>query len=140
MPQIRAPPAHRYEHVNEMAVQVRLGAAESERLFRLAFTRVDAFAATEPPSDHGGLQLGALRRRMGSEISRGRDQNMATRLALPPFPILTHTSLEYLVDVEACVLAQHRARERGDQHIERVEQQEIACNEAHAPRIRRRQE
>src|SRR5258708_18977552 len=112
MPQIRAPPAHRHEHVNEMAVQVRLGAAESERLFLLAFTRVDAFAAAEPPSDHGGLQLGALRRRMGSEESRGRDQNMATRLALPPFPLLTHTRLEYLLDVQTCVLPQHRAPDR----------------------------
>jgi hypothetical protein len=44
---------------------------------------------------------------MGGEVSPGCDQDVTTRLAIAHSPILGHARLEYLVNVDSSVHAQH---------------------------------
>src|SRR4051794_12370003 len=82
---------------------------------------------------------------MRGNITRNRDQDMATRLALSPIAVLAHARLEHLVGVEACVLAQDRMRQGRDQRVNRVAEQKVLRDKARRGRyralaIQRRQE
>ena len=63
-------------------------------------------AAHEPPGDVGRLQLGAFRRRMGSEIAGDRDEDMPALIAIAPLTELSHAGVQHLVGMETCILAQ----------------------------------
>ena len=67
---------------------------------------------------------------MRGEITGDRDQDVASFVALPPFPVLPHAGFEHLVGVEMSVLAQDRVRQRGDQPIGRMAERQIAGDEA----------
>jgi hypothetical protein len=62
-------------------------------------------AAHEPPGDVGCLQLGAFRRRMGSEIAGDRDEDMPALVGIAPLAELPHAGVQRLVGMETCILA-----------------------------------
>ena len=63
-------------------------------------------AAHEPPGDVGRLQLGAFRRRMGSEIAGDGDENVPALVGIAPLAELPHAGVQHLVGMETCILAQ----------------------------------
>ena len=67
---------------------------------------------------------------MGGNVAGNSNQNLTPRHALTPFPVLLLASLKHLIGMELGVLAQHRARKRGDQQLHRVTDHEITGNEA----------
>ena len=79
--------------------------------------------------DVGGLEGASLGRRMGGEVARDGDQDMAALVGCAPFLILAHARLEHLEGVEARVLAQERMGEGGKQVLGRMAEQEIAGDE-----------
>ena len=83
-------------------------------------------AAHQPPRDVGGLQRRALGRRMGGEIAGDGDQDVPALVGVAPLAELPHAGLQHLIGVEARVLAQQRARERGDERPRRVAEREMA--------------
>ena len=62
--------------------------------------------AHEPPSDVGRLQLGAFRRRMGSEVADDGDEDMPALAGIAPLAELPHAGVQHLVGMETCVFAQ----------------------------------
>src|SRR5215831_2310827 len=54
----------------------------------------------KPPGDVGRLQLGAFRRRMGSEIAGDSDEDVPTLVGIAPLAELPHAGIEYLVGME----------------------------------------
>jgi hypothetical protein len=86
-------------------------------------------AAQEPPGDVGRLQLGAFRRRMGSEIAGDGDEDMPSLVGIAPLLELPHSGFQHLVGMESCVLAQQRPRQRGDQRLHRVTKREMTRDE-----------
>jgi hypothetical protein len=67
---------------------------------------------------------------MGGNVAGNSNQNLTTRRALTPFPVLLRASLKHLIGMELGVLAQHRAGKRGDQRFHSVTENEITGNEA----------
>src|SRR5512144_890970 len=67
---------------------------------------------------------------MGGNIARNGDQDMTSRRAVSPLPILLHAGLEHLIGVEFGVFPQYRAAKRGDQRLYRMAKGEITGNEA----------
>src|SRR6516162_4074824 len=57
-------------------------------------------ASHKPPGDVGRLQLGAFRRRMGSEIAGDSDEDVPTLVGIAPLAELPHAGIEYLVGME----------------------------------------
>ena len=82
---------------------------------------VDSLAKVEAARHRSGLKLSALGRRMGGDVARDCDQDVAPRRALTPLPILLHASLEHLICMEFGVLAQDRARKCGDKRFHRID-------------------
>ena len=76
---------------------------------------VQPAAAHEAPGDVGGLEGTSLGRRMGGEVARDGDQDMAALVGCAPFLVLAHARLEHLEGVEARVLAQERVGEGGEE-------------------------
>ena len=85
--------------------------------------------AHEPSGDVGRLQFGAFRRRMGSEIAGDRDEDMPALVGITPLAELSHASVQHLVGMETCVLAQERSRQGGDQRLHRVTKREMPRDE-----------
>src|SRR6516225_2965484 len=85
-------------------------------------------AAHQPSRDVGCLQQGALRRKMGGQISRNGDKDMPALVVIAPLAKLPHPSLEHLVSVKARILAKERLRERRDQRLGRVTQGKVASD------------
>ena len=96
----------------------------------LVLRLVDSLAEAQATRDHCGLQLCAFSGRMGGNVARDCNQDVTPRRALTPLPILLHASLKHLIGMEFGVLAQHRARKRGDQRLHRMTEDEITGNEA----------
>src|SRR6516165_10983343 len=86
-------------------------------------------AAHEPSGDVGSLQFGAFRRRMRSEIAGDRDEDMPALVGITPLAELSHASVQHLVGMETCVLAQERSRQGGDQRLHRVTKREMPSDE-----------
>ena len=57
-------------------------------------------ASHKPPGDVGRLELGAFRRRMGSEIAGDSDEDVPTLVGIAPLAELPHAGIEYLVGME----------------------------------------
>ena len=76
---------------------------------------VQPAAAHEAPGDVGGLEGASLGRRVGGEVARDGDQDMAALVGCAPFLVLAHARLEHLEGVEARVLAQERVGEGGEE-------------------------
>jgi len=57
-------------------------------------------ASHKPLGDVGRLQLGAFRRRMGSEIAGDSDEDVPTLVGIAPLAELLHAGIEYLVGME----------------------------------------
>jgi hypothetical protein len=55
---------------------------------------------------------------------------MTPRRALTPLPILLHASLKHLIGMKSGVLAQYRARKRGDQRLYRMGKDKVMGNKA----------
>ena len=79
----------------------------------LAVRLIDSLAAAEAARHHSGLELSAFSGRMGGDVAGDGDQDVTSRRALTPLPILLHASLKHLIGMELGVLAKHRARKRG---------------------------
>ena len=76
------------------------------------------FAAPhQPPGDVGRLQRRAFGRRMRRQIAGSRNEDVAARVGIAPYGELPDSRLQHLIGVEACVFAQHRTCERGDQRL-----------------------
>ena len=86
-------------------------------------------AAHEALGDVGGLEGASLGRRMGGEVARDGDQDMAALVGCAPFLVLAHARLEHLEGVKARVLAQERVGEGGEEVLGRMAEQEIAGDE-----------
>jgi hypothetical protein len=67
---------------------------------------------------------------MGGNVAGNGDQNLGSRRALTPFPVLLHASLKHLIGMEFGILAQYGTRKRGDQRLYRMAKVEVAGNEA----------
>ena len=65
--------------------------------------------------DVGCLQRRAFGRRMGRQIAGNRDEDVPAFVRVPPRAELPDSSLQHLIRMKACIFAQHRMRERGDQ-------------------------
>jgi hypothetical protein len=87
-------------------------------------------AAHQPTSDAGCLQQRALRRKMGSQIPCNRDENVPALVASTPLTKLQRTRLQHLVGVKARILTQQRMRERRDQCLRRMIEDEMAGDKA----------
>ena len=57
---------------------------------------------------------------MGSEITGDRNEDMLALVSIAPSKELPDAGFEHLIGVEACVFAQHRKDQRGDQQFWRV--------------------
>jgi hypothetical protein len=90
---------------------------------------VQPAAAHEALGDVGGLEGASLGRRMGGEVARDCDQDVAALVGCAPFLVLAHACLKHLEGMEARVLAQERVGEGGKQVLGRMVEQEIAGDE-----------
>src|SRR5919197_5098955 len=66
---------------------------------------------------------------MCRKIACNRNEVVPALVAVPPCRELPATRLQHLIGVEACILAQHRTRERGDQRLRRRAEREMACHQ-----------
>jgi hypothetical protein len=66
---------------------------------------VDGLAKAEAARHHSGLELSAFSRRMGGDVAGDGDQDVTSRRALTPLPILLHAGLKHLIGMELGVLA-----------------------------------
>src|SRR5271157_4595484 len=57
---------------------------------------------------------------MGGEISGDRNEDVPALVGVAPDGELPDSGFQYLVGMKACVLPQHRMRERGDQRLRRM--------------------
>ena len=62
---------------------------------------------------------------MGSEITGDRNEDMLALVNIAPSKKLPDAGFEHLIGVEACVFAQHRKDQRGDQQFWRVAQRKV---------------
>ena len=99
----------------------------------LVLRLIDSLAAAQATRHHCCLQLCPFSRRMGGNVAGNRDQNLTPRRAPTPLPVLLHASLKHLIGMELGVLAQYRARKRGDKRLHRVTEHEVTGNEPRQP-------
>src|SRR5215471_19540393 len=66
---------------------------------------------------------------MGREIAGNRNENMPALAGVAPRGGLPHSRLQHLIGMEACVFAQQRTRERGDQRLRRMAEREMPCHQ-----------
>jgi hypothetical protein len=83
-------------------------------------------SAHEPPGDVGGLQRGALGRRMGGEVAGYGNEDMPALVAVAPLPELVHAGLQRLIGMEARIFPQQRPRQHGDQRLRLVTKRGVA--------------
>src|SRR6478736_7512521 len=62
---------------------------------------------------------------MGRKITGDRNENMPPLVSIAPRAKLSDAGFEHLIGVEACVFAQHRKDQRGDQQFWRVAQSKV---------------
>src|SRR4029077_16149358 len=67
---------------------------------------------------------------MGRQIAGNRDEDMPALVRVAPRAELLHSRLQHLIRMEACIFAQHRMRERGDQRLRRMAEREMPCHQA----------
>src|SRR6266576_13639 len=66
---------------------------------------------------------------MGRKIADNRNEDVPALVGVAPCGELPDTRLQHLIGVEACIFAQHRTRERGDQRLRRMAEREMACHQ-----------
>jgi hypothetical protein len=89
------------------------------------------FAAVhQTTGDVGGLQQCTLSREMGGQIPVNGDNDVSALVAVAPFAKLSHARLEHLIGVKTGIFAQQRLRQRRNQGVGRVTQQEMPCDQA----------
>ncbi len=64
----------------------------------------------ETARHRGGPQLSAFSARMGDDVAGDGDQDVSSRRAVTPLPILRHASLEHLIGIEFGVLTKPLAQ------------------------------
>jgi hypothetical protein len=94
---------------------------------------MDSPAKAKAMRHHCGLQLCAFSGRMGGNVAGDCDQDVTSRRAPTPLPVLLHASLKHLVRVELGILAKHCARKCGDQRLRRMTEDKMSRNEAAGP-------
>src|SRR6266480_6232197 len=67
---------------------------------------------------------------MGRQIAGNRDEDVPTLVRVAPRAELPDSRLQYLIRMEACIFAQRRMRERGDQRLRRMAAREMPCHQA----------
>src|SRR6516164_3045365 len=67
---------------------------------------------------------------MGRQIAGNRDEDVPALIRIAPRAVLPDASLQYLIRMEACIFAQHRMGERGDQRLRRMAEREMPCYQA----------
>src|SRR5258707_15764601 len=67
---------------------------------------------------------------MGRQIAGNRDEDVPALVRVAPRAELTDSRLQHLIRMEACIFAQHRMRERGDQRLRRMAKREMPCHQA----------
>src|SRR5262245_24996263 len=66
---------------------------------------------------------------MGCKIAGHRDEDVPALVSVAPRSELPDSRLQNLIGMEACILAQHRTRERRDQCLRRMAEREVPCHE-----------
>ena len=62
---------------------------------------------------------------MGGKIAGNRDEDVPALVRVAPRAELPNSRLQHLIRMEACIFAQHRMRERGDQRLRRMAEREM---------------
>ena len=66
---------------------------------------------------------------MGREIAGNRNEDVPALVGVAPYGELPDSRLQHLIGMEACIFAQHRTRERGDQRLRRMAEREMPCHQ-----------
>jgi hypothetical protein len=80
----------------------------------------------EAARHHRRLQLARSVGEWAGKIAGNRYQNVAAFWAMAPFAVLPDPSLQHLIGVEVCILAQNRPREGSDQTLDRMAERRVA--------------
>jgi hypothetical protein len=86
-------------------------------------------ASHEATGDLGGLMARAGRRRMGREVTRGRDEDRRDLWVALPDEALLHGGLQVLDHVEASILAQDRVAQNRNEIGGPPAGGEVGCSE-----------
>src|SRR6266436_9106809 len=65
---------------------------------------------------------------MGRQIAGNCDEDVPALVRVAPRAELPDSRLQHLIRMEACIFAQHRMRERGDQRLRRMAEREMPCH------------
>ena len=66
---------------------------------------------------------------MGRKVARNRNEDVPALVSVAPHGELADTSFQHLIGVEACIFAQQRVGECGDQRLWRMAEREMPCNQ-----------
>src|SRR2546430_14504715 len=67
---------------------------------------------------------------MGRQIAGNRDEDVPALVRVAPRAEWPDSRFQHLIRMEACIFAQHRMRERGDQRLRRMAEREMPCHQA----------
>jgi hypothetical protein len=65
---------------------------------------------------------------MGGKIPGNRNEDVPASVGVAPRRELPNSRLQHLISMEACIFAQHRTCERGDQRLRRMAKGEMASH------------
>src|SRR5438477_2665375 len=66
---------------------------------------------------------------MGRQIAGNRDEDVLGLVRVASRAELPDSCLQHLIRMEACIFAQHRMRQRGDQRLRRMAEREMPCHQ-----------
>ena len=81
-------------------------------------------ASHQAAGDVGGSAAPRVRS-VGRKIAGNRDENVPALVGVAPLGELPDARLQHLIGMEACIFAEQRTRERGDQRLRRMTELEM---------------